>query len=93
MKFLDATGLEHLLKQIQARLKIIETKYTYVTSDAEVVSFTVPNLTTNDSLEVLVNNLVLFEGTDYTLTGAVVTLTKELDAGQTCQFVVRSVTI
>lgn len=93
MKYLDEAGTAHLIQQIKAKLRIAESQYAYTTESAMVVSFTVPSYTSGDgkSLDVFINGLRAQPTTDYTVSGSVVTLTKELDAGQTVLFVVRSI--
>ena len=93
MGYLDETGMEYLIQQIRANLKFVENRYAYTTESAMTVSFTVPSYTSGDgqSLDVYINGLHVEPTVDYTVSGSVVTLTKELDAGQTVTFVVRSV--
>lgn len=92
MKYLDQTGLEYLVQQIKANLKIVSNEYSYTTTSAMVVSFTVPSYTSGvDALDVYINGLRATPTVDFTASGNVVTLTKELDAGQTVTFIVRSV--
>lgn len=96
MKFLNHAGLGHFYNKLKSRVKIVETKYVYTTPSRQMVSFTIPNFNSNtQTLEVHVNGLMCIEGSqyDYTLSGNVVSLTKELDANQIVYFVIRSVSI
>lgn len=93
MKFLDLAGVEYLVEQLTARLRLARTEYNYTTTSAETVSFTVPAYTTDgkSTLDVYINRLLAIPTVDYTLSGNQVTLTKELDAGQQLTFVVNTI--
>lgn len=91
MRYLDAIGLAYLIQQLKTGFNISKREYTYTTPSAMVVSFTVPNLADGEDLEVYINGLKAIPTIDYTLSSNIVTLTKELDAGQTVHFIVRSV--
>lgn len=96
MKYLDNIGLGYFYSKLKSKVKIVEKKYVYVTPSRQTVSFTVPDFNANTcTLEVYVNGLMCIEGAqyDYTLSGNIVSLTKELDANQTCYFVVKSITL
>lgn len=71
--------------------EIIKREYTYTTSERMIVTFTVPDLSDGDDLEVYINGLKAIPTIDYNVTENVVTLTKELEAGQTVNFTVRSI--
>lgn len=90
MRYLDAIGLAYLIEQLKSGFDIVKREYTYTTPSAMVVSFTVPNLSDGEDLEVFINGLKAIPTIDYNLSSNVVTLTKELDAGQVVHFIVRS---
>ena len=72
--------------------KIVESLYTYTTTEAIVVSFSIPDFDSSTMvLDVYINGLHCMPIRDYTLSGAVVTLVNELDAGQNVDFIVRKV--
>ena len=95
MKYLDQVGLAHLIEVLQSNIKITRSEYSYTTSSAETVTFTVPTYTTDgkSTLDVYINGLRAVPTTDYTLSGNVVSLTKELTAGQNVYFVVDTISI
>lgn len=95
MKYLDQSGLGHLVSKMRANIAIIENTYTYTTTSAMTVSFTVPAYTTDgkSTLDVYINGLYAVPTVDYTLSGNKVTLTNELETGQTVYFVVRTISI
>lgn len=95
MKYLDDTGVARLVEQIKANVKISVTDYVYTTEVAELVSFTVPAYTTDgaSTIEVYINRMRAIPAVDFTVTGNVLTLTKELDVGQTVHVVVKRVYI
>lgn len=92
MKVLDEAGVQYLVSQLKSRIKLVEYKGTHTTTSATTGPFTVSNYTPGvDTLGVYVNGLKMIEGTDYSVSDTSITLTKELDAGQTCEFVVTKV--
>lgn len=94
MAWLDLAGLQRFLLNLKANgVKLFETRYTVTTSASQTVSYTVPDFTPSTmTLDVYVNGLHCIPTVDYTLSGNVVSMVKELDAGQTIEFVVRGVT-
>ena len=95
MKYLNEAGLAYLIEALQSKIKITRTEYSYTTSSAETVTFTVPAYTTDgkSTLDVYINGLRAIPTTDYTLSGNIVSLTKELTANQTVYFVVDKISI
>lgn len=93
MKYLNIEGTECLVRELKSKLKITRTEYTYTTTSAETVSFTVPAYTTDgkSTLDIYINGLRAIPTTDYTMSGNKVTLTKELSADQTVYFVVDTI--
>lgn len=93
MKYLNEEGTACLVRELKSKLKITRTEYTYTTTSAETVSFTVPAYTTDgkSTLDIYVNGLRAIPTTDYTMSSNVVTLTKKLTAGQTVYFVVDTI--
>lgn len=92
MKVLDEAGAQYLVAQMMSRIKLVDYKGTHTTTSSTAGPFTVSNYTPGvDSLGVYVNGLRLIEGTDYSVSGTSVTLTKALDANQTCEFVVTKI--
>jgi hypothetical protein len=92
MGWLNTSGMNYLIGQLRSKLKITETRYSYTTTSSQTVTFTVPGFSSSTmTLDVYVNGLHCIPGTDYTLSGNVVTMANELDVGQTCSFVVRKV--
>ena len=95
-KFLDNAGLAYFYDKLKSRVKIVERKYAYTTTSRQMVTFTIPDYDpSKETLAVYVNGLMCIEGAqyDYTISGNVVSLTKELDANQICYFVVSSISI
>lgn len=94
MAWLDLAGLQHFLSKLKTNgVKISEARYTVTTSASQVVSYTVPDFVPSTmTLDVYINGLHCIPTVDYTLSGNIVSMTKELDAGQTIEFVKRWVT-
>lgn len=93
-KYLDLAGLQYFQQKIQASgsATLTESRYSYTTTSAQIVSFTIPNFSASTcTLDVYINGLYCIPTVDYTLSGNVLTMTKELDAGQSCHFVIRKV--
>ena len=95
MKYLDQAGLEYLVQKLRDSLKVTETPYSYTTTSAQTVSFTVPAYTTDgkSTLDVYINGLKAIPTTEYTISGNVVTLVNQLEANQTVTFIVRTISI
>lgn len=96
MKYLDNVGLSYFYNKLKANAKVVERKYAYTTPSKQIVSFTIPDYDfSKETLAVYVNGLMCIEGEqyDYTISGNIVSLTKELDANQICYFVVSSISI
>lgn len=92
MAWLNTSGMNYLISKLKSRIKITEFPYTYTTTSSQTVSFTVPDFSSSTmTLDVYINGLRCVPTVDYTLNGNVVTMLNELDAGQTCFFVVRKV--
>ena len=95
LKLIDGEVNETVADILSARInnvEMVERKYTYVTKSRELVSYTIPSYNPDrDRVEVSVNGLVLIEGSEYTMNGAVVKLVNSIDGGNTVHFVVRSV--
>lgn len=70
---------------------ITEYRYTYTTPERQTVSFTIPTYTIGCTLDIYINGMYCIPDVDYTLSGNVVSITKELDGGQVCHFIVRKV--
>ena len=93
MAWLDLSGLTYFLSKLKSGIKVSDTRYYVTTSASQTVSYTVPDFTPSTmTLDVYVNGLHCIPTVDYTLSGNVVSMVKELDAGQTIEFVVRGVT-
>lgn len=94
MAWLDLAGLQHFLYKLKTSgVKIAEARYTVTTSAGQTVSYTVPDFSGSTmTLDVYVNGLHCIPTVDYTLSGNVVTMQNDLDAGQTIEFVKRWVT-
>lgn len=93
MAWLNLSGLNHFLSKLKSGIKIAESRYTVTTSAGQTVSYTVPDFTPSTmTLDVYVNGLHCIPTVDYTLSGNVVNMVNDLDAGQKIEFVVRSVT-
>ena len=88
----DPTSGKMLHELLGGNYKIVEIPYTYTTTNAMVVSFTIPDFDSSAMvLDVYINGLHCMPTRDYTLNGNVVSLVNELDAGQTIDFIVRMV--
>ena len=94
MAWLDLSGLEYFLNKLKTNgVKLSDSRYYVTTSASQTVAYTVPDFTPSTmTLDVYVNGLHCIPTVDYTLSGNVVSLVNELDAGQTIEFVVRRVT-
>lgn len=93
-KYLDLDGLKYFQQKLSAigGATLTESRYSYTTTATQVVSFTIPDFSSATcTLDVYINGLYCVPTVDYTLNGNVLTMTKELDAGQPCHFVVRKV--
>lgn len=100
MKIINDTGLRYAISKIKTLIAtefdnldigITEYRYTYTTPERQTVSFTVPTYTTGCTLDIYINGLYCIPDVDYTISGNVVSIVKELDGGQVCHFVVRKV--
>lgn len=93
MKYVDLAGAQYLVEKLQTAIQITRTVYNYTTESAETVTFTVPAFTTDgkSTIDIYVNRLWAIPQVDYTITDNVVTLTKELTAGQNISFVVNTI--
>lgn len=99
IKVIGLPGLGHfaekLLEYIKFHLRITEQKYTFTTkAETANVVFTIPNFDSNvDKLDIYVNGLHLIEGTDYSLNGSTLVLTRPVDANNEIHFVCKRITI
>lgn len=96
MSWLDLSGLEYFLSKLKSsdfmdsHFSLSESRYTHTTSASQMVSYTIPDFTPSTmTLDVYVNGLHCIPTVDYTLSGNVVSMVNELEAGQTIEFIVK----
>lgn len=94
MAWLNLSGLSYFLSKLRSAIKITESRYYVTTSTNQTVSYTVPDFNaTTMTLDVYINGLHCIPTVDYNISGNVVTMVKDLDAGQTVEFVKRWVVL
>lgn len=83
MKYLDKSGLSHLIAKIKNRhYKLSVAEYRYVTSSDGVFSLTIPSFSSESYVELYINGLKCIKGYDYTLSSSgVITTLKSIDIG------------
>lgn len=81
MKYLDNTGLSHLVAKIKSQTgKLSVTDYRYVTTSEGAFSLTIPSFNSDMYVELYINGLRCIQGFDYTLSdGGTITTLKSID--------------